>query len=58
MTSVLGRALQSMLYGVRAGDAMSMMATAALLIAVVFLAAWVPAFRASREDSAHVLRGG
>jgi len=50
------RALESMLYGVRAGDAASQAGAGLLLLAVTSLAAWVPALRATRVDAAEVLR--
>lgn len=57
LAMMLGRTLESLLYGVRAGDAASLSVAAVLLLVVTGLAAWVPAQRATRVDAVHVLRG-
>ena len=44
------------LYGVAPYDPMSWMAAALLLLAVVAIASWVPAFRAGRTDPAMLMR--
>jgi predicted permease len=49
--------LQSLLYGVRTGDAGSLAIAAVLLLAVTGVAAWVPALRATHVDAVNVLRG-
>jgi hypothetical protein len=54
---LLGRALESLLYGVRTGDAVSIAMATAVLLTVTGLAAWAPAFRATRGDTTHALRG-
>jgi len=49
--SVLGtRVLSSVLYGVEATDAVTFGATAAILVAVAFVANWIPARRAARVN--------
>jgi putative ABC transport system permease protein len=53
---VLARSLASLLYGVRAADPVALMAATLALLAVGVLAAFVPAYRASRVDPARVLR--
>jgi predicted permease len=50
------RSISSMLYGVRAGDPMSYLTGVALLLAVASLAAYIPAYRASRIDPMVALR--
>jgi ABC-type antimicrobial peptide transport system permease subunit len=52
----LAKPLASLLYGVRPSDALSFAAAGALLIAVIAVAALVPAARASRIDPIDVLR--
>ena len=53
---VLARALESMLYGVRTGDAASLAIAGVFLLGVTGIAAWVPALRATRVNAVHVLR--
>jgi predicted permease len=53
---VLGRAAQSILFGVEAGSPLALAAAAAMLAAVTFVAAYIPARRASRVDPMTVLR--
>jgi predicted permease len=50
------RSLESMLYGVRTGDAASITVAAVLLLAVISVAAWVPALRATQVDPVKLLR--
>jgi ABC-type antimicrobial peptide transport system permease subunit len=50
------RFIQSMLYQISAFDPATLSATVALLAAVAFLAAFLPAFRASRVDPMVALR--
>jgi predicted permease len=57
LTMMLARTFQSLLYGVRPGDAVSLSVAAALLLAVTGFAAWVAALRATRVDAVNVLRG-
>jgi predicted permease len=52
---VLARALASLLYGVGAADPVALLAATTALLAVGVLAAFVPAYRASRVDPARVL---
>ena len=54
--SVVGRLLESQLYGVGTMDPVALAATAAVLISVAALASWVPARRAARVDPAVALR--
>jgi putative ABC transport system permease protein len=56
LSMMLARWLESMLYGVRMGDAASLTAAGLLLLAVTGMAAWLPAIRATRTTSVHVLR--
>jgi len=56
LTMTLARMLESLLYGARAGDAMSLTLAAAILLVVIALAAWLPAMRATRVDAMEVLR--
>ena len=53
---LLGRAAQSLLFGVAAGDPLALAAAAAALVAVTLGAAYIPARRASRVDPMSVLR--
>jgi putative ABC transport system permease protein len=55
-SAVLARSLASLLYGVQAADPMALMAATLSLLAAGLLAAFVPAWRASRVDPAKVLR--
>jgi len=50
------RSLQSLLYGVKASDAMTYSGVAILLAFVAFLACWLPARRATRVDPLTALR--
>jgi predicted permease len=50
------RLLGSLLFGVRAGDPLTLLAVAATLTLVSLLALWLPAVRAMRTDPALVLR--
>lgn len=52
---VLARSLSSLLYGVGAADPMALLAATLALLTVGMLAAFVPAWRASRVDPARVL---
>jgi ABC-type antimicrobial peptide transport system permease subunit len=54
--ALLGRAAQSLLFGVGAADPLALAAAAAVLIAVTLGAAYFPARRASRVDPMRVLR--
>jgi putative ABC transport system permease protein len=54
--AVLGRAAQSLLFGVEAGDPIVLVAAAVLLAAVTLGAAYIPARRASRVDPMSALR--
>ena len=52
----VGRALDSVLFGVRAADPWVLSGAAAVLIAAGFAAAWIPARRAAGADPASALR--
>jgi putative ABC transport system permease protein len=58
LVAVLGlrRVVGSLLYGVEATDPLSILSAMGALVAVGFVAAWLPARRASRTDPAIVLR--
>ena len=56
LTMTLARTFESLLYGARAGDVVSLALATAVLLGVIGLAAWVPAMRATRVDAADVLR--
>jgi predicted permease len=53
---LLGRAAQSLLFGVAAWDPLALAAAAVVLVAVTLGAAYIPARRASRVDPMSVLR--
>lgn len=53
---VAGRALEAMIYGVRADDALSFAAAAATLFVVAAVAALIPALRAAGLDPTTILR--
>jgi ABC-type antimicrobial peptide transport system permease subunit len=53
---VAGQALEGLLYGVRAADPGTIVAVTLVLGAVALLAAWAPAWRASRVDPIEALR--
>ena len=52
----LGRLVESLLYGVRAADPLSILGAAALLLTVAVGSGWVPARRASRLEPMSALR--
>lgn len=52
----LSRTLQSFLYGIHPGDALSLVSAAAVMLAVVVIAAWIPARRALRLSPTIALR--
>jgi ABC-type antimicrobial peptide transport system permease subunit len=54
---MLGRVLESLLYGVRPRDITSFVTAGAVLLAAAVLAAFLPALRATRVDAAKVLNG-
>ena len=53
---VAGRALEGLLFGVRAADPVTIAAVTFVLGAVALVAAWAPAWRASRVDPIEALR--
>ena len=53
---LVGRAMQSTLYGVDAFDVRAFLAVSALLLAAALLACWFPAWRASRVEPLEALR--
>lgn len=55
---VTNRALQAMLFDVRAGDPVVLVGVALLLLATVTLASWAPARRASRIEPVEAMRAG
>jgi ABC-type antimicrobial peptide transport system permease subunit len=50
------RFLQTLLYGVAASDALTLVSASMLLVTIAALASWIPARRSSRLDPADVLR--
>ncbi len=54
----VGRALRGLLFGVSEVDPLASLAAVAILVAVSFVAAWVPARRAARVDPVVSLRDG
>jgi ABC-type antimicrobial peptide transport system permease subunit len=53
---LLGKAIRGMLFGVSAGDPVTLLAAASILFATAALAAWIPARRAARVDATVSLR--
>jgi predicted permease len=56
LSFLLFRALSSMLYGVKSTDFITLGAVSAILLAVTFIASYVPALRATRVDPVVALR--
>ena len=56
LSLAVGRALQSVLYGVGGSDLLAFAGMAGLLSAVVLLASWLPARRAAAVDPITALR--
>jgi ABC-type antimicrobial peptide transport system permease subunit len=56
VAAAAGTLIERLLFGVKAGDTVSLCATILLLLAVAFLAAWIPARRASSVDPMTALR--
>jgi ABC-type lipoprotein release transport system permease subunit len=54
----VGQLLSRMLYGVSPGDPISLMVATAVLLAIAFLACYLPARRAARVDPVVALREG
>jgi putative ABC transport system permease protein len=52
------RALDSLLYGVRSLDAVTLVATSLVMLLVGVAASWIPAYRASSVDPARTLAQG
>jgi ABC-type lipoprotein release transport system permease subunit len=52
----LMRLFQSMLYGLKPSDPLSLAASALLLLAMALTAGWIPAARASRVEPMEALR--
>jgi predicted permease len=52
----MGRAIASMLYGLKSWDPVTLMSSAALLIVVAIAASWIPARRAAGVDPMRALR--
>ena len=56
VTLVLSRAMQSVVYGIKPHDPLTMIGAAVLMITVAALAAWLPARRAAKIDPMEALR--
>ena len=54
---LVGRGMHSMLYGITAIHAPTLIAVSAILLSVAVLASWIPARRAARTDLLGALRG-
>jgi ABC-type antimicrobial peptide transport system permease subunit len=52
----VGRVIAGMLYGLKSWDPVTLMSSAALLIAVAIAASWIPARRAAGVDPMRALR--
>jgi len=52
----LSRLIASLLFGVGAADAVTLVATSAGLMALALVGGWIPAYRASRVDPVEALR--
>jgi predicted permease len=52
----LSRAMRSVVYGIKPHDPLTMIGAAVLMVAVVALAAWLPAQRAAKTDPMEALR--
>ena len=52
----LGRLVESLLYGVKAADPLSVLGAGLLLLAVALSSGWIPARRASRLEPMDALR--
>jgi ABC-type antimicrobial peptide transport system permease subunit len=52
----LGRAVEAMLFGIKAADPVSTVWAVLVLVAVALLAAWIPARRAAKVDPMQALR--
>jgi ABC-type antimicrobial peptide transport system permease subunit len=52
----MGRLIASLLYGLKAWDPLTFLASAAMLIAVAMAASWIPAHRAARVSPMRALR--
>jgi ABC-type antimicrobial peptide transport system permease subunit len=58
LTAALGLShlIESLLYGLRPTDPITMASAATLLVAIALAASWIPARRAARIDPMHALR--
>ena len=52
----LGRAVEAMLFGIKAADPVSTVWAVLVLVAIALLAAWIPARRAAKVDPMQALR--
>jgi len=55
-TLVLARLIQSMLYGLKPYDPLTLGASILVLLLVAFIAGWIPAYRASQVNPIDALR--
>ncbi len=55
-TLVLARLIESMLYGVKPYDPLTLGASMLVLLLVAFIAGWIPAYRASQVNPIDALR--
>jgi predicted permease len=56
MAVAMGQALKGVLYGIGPGNPLTLLGSAVILLASSLLAAWIPAYRASRVDAVVSLR--
>jgi len=54
---ITARSLKALLFGVSPADPVALAGAAALLVAVAFVASWIPARRAARVDPLAAMRG-
>ena len=56
VTLALSQAMRSVVYGIKSHDPLTMIGAAVLMIAIVAMAAWIPARRTAKIDPMNALR--